>query len=111
MALSLQAGVPVAVIEEPSLADSLLGGIGLENRYTFPLIRDLVDEIVLLSEAEIAAAMVYALRQEKQVVEGGGSVGIGALLAGKVMHLGEHVVVVVSGGNVEMGKLLALLDR
>jgi len=111
MALSLQAGVPVAVIEEPSLADSLLGGIGLENRYTFPLIRDLVDEIVLLSEAEIAAAMVYALRQEKQVVEGGGSVGIGALLAGKVTHLGEHVVVVVSGGNVEMGKLLALLDR
>lgn len=108
MALSLQAGAPVPVIEEPSLADSLLGGIGLDNRYTFGLIRDLVDELVLLSEDEIAAAMVYALRQEKQIVEGGGSVGIGALLANKVSHLGEHVAVVVSGGNVDLGKLLAL---
>ena len=72
------------MVEEPSLADSLLGGIGLENRYTFPLIRDLVDEIVLLEEEEIATAMRYALHEERQVVEGGGSVGIGALLAGKI---------------------------
>jgi len=110
MYLSLQAGAPMPVVEEPSLADSLLGGIGLENRYTFPLIRDLVDEVVLLSEDEIAAAMVYALRQEKQVVEGGGSVGIGALLANKARDLGEHVVVVVSGSNVGMTKLLTLLN-
>ena len=58
-------------------AFGLLGGIGLDNRYTFPLIRDLVDEVVLVNETEIAAAMVYAVRQEKQIVEGGGSVGIG----------------------------------
>lgn len=109
MALSLQAGMPVPVVEEPSLADSLLGGIGLDNRYTFGLIRELVDEVVLLSEEEIAAAMVYAFRQEKQIVEGGGSVGIGALLANKVSHLGDYVAVVLSGSNVDMGKLLALL--
>lgn len=111
MALSLQAGAPVPVVEEPSLADSLLGGIGLENHYTFPLIRDLVDAVVLVSEEEIAAAMVHALRQEKQVVEGGGSVGIAALLANKVAPFGEQVVVVVSGGNVDMGKLLFLLNH
>ncbi|MCE7987376.1 MAG: hydroxyectoine utilization dehydratase EutB [Caldilinea sp. CFX5] len=111
MALSLQAGAPVPVVEEPSLADSLLGGIGLENRYTLPLIRDLIDEVILVSEAEIAAAMAHALRQEKQVVEGGGSVGIAALLANKVTQLGEHVAVVVSGGNVDMTKLLALVNH
>ncbi len=111
MALSLQAGAPVPVVEEPSLADSLLGGIGLENRYTFPLIRDLIDEVILVSEAEIAAAMVHALHQEKQVVEGGGSVGIAALLANKVMPTKEHVAVVVSGGNVDMSKLLLLLKH
>ncbi|MBX3013582.1 MAG: pyridoxal-phosphate dependent enzyme [Caldilineaceae bacterium] len=108
MALSLQAGAPVAVVEEPSLADSLLGGIGLANHYTFPLIRDFVDEVVLLDEVEIASAMIYALHQEKQIVEGGGSVALGALLANKVSHIGESVVVVVSGGNVELEKLLAL---
>lgn len=111
MALSLQAGAPVPVVEEPSLADSLLGGIGLDNRYTFGLIRDLVDEVVLLSEAEIAAAMIYALRQEKQIVEGGGGVGIGALLTHKLSHLGEQVAVVVSGGNVDLDKLLALVAK
>lgn len=111
MALSLQAGRPVPVVEEPSLADSLLGGIGLDNRYTFSLIRDLVDEVVLLNEDEIAAAMLYALRQEKQIVEGGGSVGLGALLTNKVNHLGEYVAIVVSGGNVDLDKLWALLAK
>lgn len=109
MVHSLQAGRPVPVVEKPSWADSLLGGIGLENRYTFSLIRDLVDETVLLEEAEIAAAMRHALQQENQVVEGGGSVGIGALLANKVEALGDWVVVVVSGGNVDMKKLLGLM--
>jgi threonine dehydratase len=108
MALSLQAGHPVPVVEEPSLADSLLGGIGLENHHTLRLIRELVDEIVLLEEDEIAAAMRYALRYERQVLEGGGSVGIGALLAAKGTLVGEQIVVVASGGNVEMEKLLAL---
>lgn len=108
MQLSLQAGYPVPVIEEPSLADSLLGSIGLENRYTFDLIRQVVDEVVLVSEAEIGQAMVYALQQERQVVEGGGSVGLAALLAQKIADLRDPVVVVVSGGNVELAKLLKL---
>ena len=54
MKLSLKAGKPVPVIEEPSLTDSLGGGIGLDNQYTFQLVRDLVDETLLVSEDEIA---------------------------------------------------------
>jgi len=108
MQLSLQAGQPVPVTEEPSLADSLLGSIGLDNRYTFALIGQVMDEVVLVSEAEIGQAMVYALQQERQVVEGGGSVGIAALLAQKIANLPDPVVVVVSGGNVELAKLLKL---
>lgn len=108
MALSVQAGYPVPVTEEPSLADSLLGGIGLENHHTLALTTQLVDEIVLLEEDEIALAMCTALLSERQVLEGGGSVGIGALLAGKGQLVGEHIVVVASGGNVDMTKLLGL---
>lgn len=111
MYLSLQAGRPVAVTEEPSLADSLLGGIGLENYHTLDLIRDLVDEIVLVDEAEIAHAMRSALLSERQILEGGGSVGIGALLAHKGTLVGDHVVVVASGGNVAMEKLLSLVGK
>src|SRR6185312_6543471 len=53
MQASLAAGRPVEVEEVPTLADSLGGGIGLGNRHTFAMVRDLVDEVVLVSEAEI----------------------------------------------------------
>lgn len=108
MHLSLEAGKPVQVVEEPSLADSLIGGIGLDNRYTFALCQKVIDDVVLLTEAEIAATMTYALLQERLIVEGGAAVGLGALLHHKITKLGNHVGVVVSGGNVDMAKLLKL---
>jgi len=54
MVESLRAGRPVELDEVPTLADSLQGGIGLQNRHTFHLVRDLVDETVLVTEGEIA---------------------------------------------------------
>jgi threonine dehydratase len=97
-----QAGRPVPVEEMPTLADSLGGGIGLDNRWTFGMVRDLVDEIVLLEEAEIAAAIRHAYWREQEIVEGSGAVGIGALLAGKVRTRGSTAVV-ISGRNIDMG--------
>ncbi|MEZ4663435.1 MAG: hydroxyectoine utilization dehydratase EutB [Caldilineaceae bacterium] len=108
MHLSMQAGRPVPVVEEKTLADSLSGGIGLDNRYTFALCRQYVDETVLLSEDEIAAAMTFALRAHHLLVEGGGAVGIGALLHDRAAVRGQHVAVVVSGGNVDVDLLLQL---
>ena len=103
MHASLCAGRPVAVEELETLADALGGGIGLENRHTFALVRDLVDEAVLVDEGEIAAGMRHAFREERLVVEGSGAVGIAALLAGRVGGLaGRRVAVVVSGNNVDM---------
>jgi threonine dehydratase len=98
---SLDAGKPIVYPEEETVANALAGGIGLENRYTFELVRDLVDEYVLVSEDEIRDAMAFAATEHKLVVEGGGAVGIAALLAGKVSVRGENVAVVVSGGNIE----------
>jgi threonine dehydratase len=109
MVESLAAGRPVAVEEEASLADSLGGGIGLDNRYTFALVRDLVDETVLVSEAEIAAAMRHCYWQERQIVEGGGVVGVAALLAGKTAPAGDNLVVLLSGGNVDMQRLTEII--
>lgn len=102
MVASLAAGKPVQLPEEPTLADSLVGGIGLDNHYTFELVRRVVDKTVLVSEAEIAHAMVYALKEEKVVVEGGGVVALAALLAGKLEVAGKTVACVVSGGNVDL---------
>ncbi|MEE4265695.1 MAG: pyridoxal-phosphate dependent enzyme, partial [Desulfobacteraceae bacterium] len=54
---SLKAGQPVQVEEKHTLADSLLGGIGFDNRFTLTMVRQYVDEHVLVSEAEIKAGM------------------------------------------------------
>ena len=97
----LQAGKPVAVKELPTLADSLGGGIGLQNQYTFPMAQALVDDVVLVSETEIAGAIRHAYWHERQLIEGSGAVGIAALLAEKVRPDGPTVVI-LSGGNIDM---------
>lgn len=101
MQASLAAGHPVEVEELPTLADSLGGGIGLGNRLTFNMVRELVDEVVLLTEPEIAAGIRHCYWQERQVVEGSGGVGVAALLAGKVRPAGPTVLL-LSGGNIDM---------
>jgi threonine dehydratase len=108
---SQRAGHTVDVVEVRSLADALGGGIGGSNRWTFAMVRDLVDEMVLVSEDEIAAAMRWCYWQEAQVVEGGGAVGVAALLAAKAEHLGERVVVVLSGRNVDMQRFTGITAR
>ena len=102
MVESLRAGRPVPVEEQPTLADSLGGGIGLDNRWTFPMVRDLVDDTVLLDEAQIADGLRHLYWQERLVAEGGGAVATAALLHGLVGKVRGNVVCVVSGGNIDM---------
>ncbi len=96
-----KAGKPLLVREEASLADALGGGIGLDNAYTFAMTRDLVDDIVRVTEAEIAGAIRHAYWQDQQIVEGSGSVAMAALLSGKVRP-GGPTVALVSGCNIDM---------
>ena len=96
-----KAGKPIIVPELTTLADFLGGGIGLDNVFTFGMTRDLVDDIVLVSEVEIAEAIRQAYWQENQVIEGSGSVGIAALLSGKVKPDGPTALL-LSGGNIDM---------
>ena len=107
---SLQAGHPVQLPEEPTLADSLQGGIGLDNQYTLAMVQHYVDDVILLTEAEIAAGMAFAFFEHHLVLEGAGAVGIAALLCGKVPNLGKNVAVVLSGGNVDMAAFLAVVQ-
>ncbi len=99
---SQKAGKPVLVEELATLADSLGGGIGLDNQHTFTMTRDFVDDLILVNEVEIARAIRHAYWQERQVVEGSGSVGIAALLAGKIHNPGRCVAL-ISGQNIDMG--------
>jgi threonine dehydratase len=99
MAASLQAGRPVEVPEEPSLADSLGGGIGLENRHTFEMTKRYVDGCVLVGEDDIAAAIRFAYEAEGEVIEGAAAVGIAALLGGLVKPAGPTAII-LTGRNI-----------
>jgi threonine dehydratase len=96
---SMRAGRLVTVVEEDTLADALAGGLVEENHHTLEMCRSLVDETVLVSEAEIAGAMRWLHREHELRVEGGGAVGVAAALSGAIRSAGP-VVIVLSGGNI-----------
>ena len=108
---SVRAGHPVELPEKETLASALAGGIGLDNRYSFALVRERVHEHVSVSEAQIAHAMRFAVERLRMVVEGGGAVALAALLAGvwTPPETDGSVVVLLSGGNVGADTLVKVL--
>ena len=107
---SLRAGEPAHV----ESADTLADGIAVKRigDSTFPIVQALVDDVALVSEAEIAAAVFFLLERDKAVVEGAGAVGVAALLAGKVrLTKDETVACVLSGGNIDVNIISRLIDR
>lgn len=99
MAASLRAGHPIEVTEQPTLADSLGGGIGLGNSVTFAMCRALLDDVILVSEPEIAAAMRHIHAVTGDAVEGAAAVGHAALLSGRLPAT-PGTVCILSGANV-----------
>jgi threonine dehydratase len=90
----------------PTLADGLAGGIG-EIVFAH---RDLLDEVVTVSEAEIEDAIVALLAEDQVVSEGAGAVGVAALRAGRVRGSDSRpLAVVVSGANIDVRVLARLL--
>lgn len=98
---SIRAGKPVEVEEVASLADSLGGGIGLNNKLSFAMCRDLLDGVVLVSEDEIYHAMQVLYYEDRIVAEGACVVGLAAVLNGKVALDGPSATI-VTGRNLDM---------
>jgi threonine dehydratase len=101
MHASIAAGRPVAVTEVPSLADSLGGGIGLNNRLTFAMCRALLDDVVLVSEEAIRDAMLAFFHHDRMVAEGASVVGLAAVMTGAVRLTGPAATI-VTGRNTDM---------
>ncbi len=108
---SLKAGAPVQVEEKDTIAESLLGGIGFENRYTLPLIDKLVDEHILVSEEQIKDGMYFVFDKHRLIIEGAAAVGIGALLHRKAEVSGHKVVVLLSGSSIDSASYVRIIDN
>ncbi len=101
MHASIRAGHPVEVPEVASLADSLGGGIGLDNRLSFPLCAKNLDEVLLVTEDEIRHAMQVLYFEDRIVAEGASVVGLAAVLSGKVKADGP-IGTIITGRNLDM---------
>ncbi len=78
---------------------------------TFPLIRELVDDIVTVSDAELVETMAFFASRMKLVVEPTGSLAAAAVLGGRTEVAGKRVGVVVSGGNIDLEQFAALVGN
>jgi threonine dehydratase len=98
--ISLRAGKREAhQAEGRTICDELMAAI--PGELTFAINSRLLSHGVTASDAEVAAAVGFAFRELKLVVEPGGAVGLAALLAGRIDAKGKNVVIVLSGGNVD----------
>ena len=94
----MAAGKPLEVATRPTIADGI--AVARPGDLPFEIIHDLVDEVVTVTEDDIARALLVLLERAKQVVEPAGAVGVAAMLAGKVTATGTTVTV-LSGGNID----------
>jgi threonine dehydratase len=104
--MAVKEGHPTLVEERNSIADAII--VTLLGVSDFSILKDKVDEIVLVSEEQIASAILLLLERKKVLAEGAGAAPLAALLSAAVrIPKGNKVVLVVSGGNVDT----PLLDR
>lgn len=95
---SLDAGEPVTIQRGATIADGI--AVARPGDLTFPIIRDLVDEVVTVDEDDLARAVLTLLERTKLVVEPAGAAPIAAILGGLIRDTGTTVVV-LSGGNID----------
>ena len=98
---SMRQNKMISMETEATLADTCAGGVDLDS-ITLELCRRHVDEILLLSEEEIAAAIRLLFEQHRLISEGSGALGIGGLLKHKEKFKGKKVVAVVCGRNIDL---------
>jgi threonine dehydratase len=106
---SLEAGERIQIPVPRHLADGQM--LTQPGEFTFGVMQQLVDEVVLVSDDEILAAMAFLFDRLKLVTEPSGAICAAALLAGHVHHAGARAGVMVSGGNVGVARFAELMSR
>ena len=110
MLQAVDAGKPVTLEGANTIADGI--AVKRAGDLTFEHVKRYVDEIVTVSEEEIASAILYLLEREKTVVEGAGAVAVAALMQHKIHGLdGRRVVSLVSGGNIDVNLVARVIER
>ena len=105
---SLAADALVPLKKVSTMADGI--AVGRPGQLPFSIIRELVDDVVTVSEDSLARALIFLLERAKMVVEPAGAVGVAALMDGKIENPGTTAVV-LSGGNIDPMLMLKVIQR
>src|SRR6185369_6344623 len=107
---ALQAGKPIQIEMKPTLADGL--SVPKVGENAFRLARQRVDRTVLVSEHDLARAVLRLIELEKTVVEGAGAAPLAVCLADSAPELkGKTVVLLLAGGNIDLNTLDRVIER
>lgn len=106
---SLDAGHPVCVTPEPTIADGL--AVSQVGEICFDIARRVVDQLVLVDEAQIATAVLRLLELEKTVVEGAGAVPLAAAIDPALGLAAKKVVLCLCGGNIDVTLISRIIER
>ena len=109
MVKSQQAGTPITLDQAETFADGI--AVKHPGDITYQLVEQYVDEIVTVSEDEIAAAILALIEKQKVIAEGAGAVSVAAVLFHKLPVEGKKVVCIVSGGNIDVNILSRVITR
>jgi len=109
MVRALEAGHPVTLPPAPTIADGI--AVRQVGDLTLDLVRKHVDDVVTVSEEELANAVLLLLEIEKTVVEGAGAAPLAALVNRPLGLAGANVVLVLSGGNIDVTMLSRIIER
>ena len=110
MKMSVAANQVIPLNTSNTIADGI--SVAKVGEQTLPIVSQKVTEIVIVSEDEIAAAIMTLLEREKTLTEGAGAVGFAALMQQRLPSVkGKRVVVVISGGNIDMNMMSRILER
>ncbi|MBD8043153.1 threonine ammonia-lyase [Arthrobacter sp. Sa2BUA2] len=105
---SLAADALVPLSKVSTIADGI--AVGRPGQLPFSIIRELVDDVVTVSEDALARALIFLLERAKLVVEPAGAVGVAAIMEGKIENPG-NTAVILSGGNVDPMLMLKVIQR
>jgi threonine dehydratase len=97
----------------PMRGDTLAEGIAVKapGKITTEIVRRYVDDIVLVSEAELERAICLLISVEKSLVEGAGAAGLAAIMANPMRYAGRRIGLVLCGGNIDTRLLASVLTR
>ena len=107
--LSLEEGQPSEVKRGETLADGLLSV--KPGDHVFPIVRDLVDDVVTCQDKYLKKALDLLYNKEKLIVEPSSAIGLGAILEGKIKYDDrDKLVLIITGGNVEGSKIEEIIN-